>query len=391
MRGLGPFSRFTFLIGEGPHNSRRTMQPTSLVRLGLLHGATVGLALTMGLWMPEVVALFGVPVEHLYPTLALGSGALVLIGALAGAFSARFPSVLFGGLVWFGAGLLLAWVVGGLLSDVQSLAVWLADPRFWGEAVYPATAAGRLRGGMAGFFIVLLLTVYGLLQRNRLESLRAEFVPGLWLTGRGWFVWLAGLLPLLVVGLIAHAIVLQPVYGTVLVVERAIQVVRATDGELFDLSQRDGINYNALKGVRQELTGAYRLQIGQVDWGPVNTTHLIVEFENGAWLVCRLMGESLSHCADASPPYVAGFASLLATGALPADCPACRFRLADEWLVWLAEKRQHFSSAPRVVKERQMGALVMMRAHGDAATADVACIFKGMGPIVLESCQIVDE
>jgi len=62
------------------------MQPTSLVRLGLLHGATVGLALTMGLWMSEVVALFGVPAEHLYPTLSLGSGALVLIGALAGAF-----------------------------------------------------------------------------------------------------------------------------------------------------------------------------------------------------------------------------------------------------------------------------------------------------------------
>lgn len=367
------------------------MQQTSLVRLGLLHGATLGLAFISGLWMPEVVALFGVPLEHFYPTFALGGGALVLIAALAGALSARFPSVLFGGLVWFVAGLLLTWVVGGLLFEVQTLAAWLADPRFWGEIVYPSTSGSRLRGGMAGFFIVLLLTFYGLLQSSRLESLRAEFAPAFWLTGRGWFLWLAGLLPMAVVGLIAHAIVLQPVYATPLVVDRAIQVARATEGDLFDLSLRDGINYNALRGVREGLTGPYRLQIGQVEWGAINTTHLIVEFESGVWLVCRLMGESLSHCADASPPYVTGFASLLATGALPRDCAACRFRLADGWLMWLAERQQHFSPDPRVVKERQVGAIVLMRAQGNDATGDVICLFKGIGPIVLESCQAVDE
>lgn len=367
------------------------MQQTSLVRLGLLHGATLGLALTIGLWLPEVVALFGVPLEHFYPTLILGGGALVLIAALAGALSARLPTALFGGLVWLGAGLLLAWVVGGLLFEVQTLAVWLTDPRFWGEAVYPSTEASRLRGGMAGFFIVLILTFYGLLQSSRLESLRAEVAPGFRLTGRGWFLWLTGLLPMAAVGLIAHAIVLQPVYITPAVVDRAIQVARATDGDLFDLSLRDGINYNALKGVRQGLAGPYRLQIGQVEWGAINTTYLIVEFESGVWLVCRLMGDSLSHCTDASPPYVAGFAALLAGGALPADCAACRFRVANGWEAWLAERRQHFSATPEVVKERQVGALVLMRAQATDGTGDVSCIFKGIGPIVLESCRAVDE
>ena len=75
---------------------------------------------------------------------------------------------------------------------MQTLVAWLGDLRFWGQPIYAASSGSRLRGGLAGFFIVLALAIYGLLQENRLDGLRAERDPRFGLTGRGWFLLLLG-------------------------------------------------------------------------------------------------------------------------------------------------------------------------------------------------------
>lgn len=365
------------------------MSPTrspSLFRLSLLHGSAIGLALAVGLWLPELIRLWGTPLRHLHPTLLLSSLGFLVIGGLAGALSAWLTHSALSALLWLLAGWAVAWLLGGLLTDVQTLAAWLGDLRFWGIPVYPANASSQLQGGVAGFFVVLLLAVYGLLQRTRLESLGSEQDSRGRLTGRGWFLLALGLLPVVAVGVIADEIVLKPIYAGPRVVDQAIRVVRTTTGDLFDLSQRDGINYNALKGVRDGLDGGYTLQIGQVERGPVSTIFVVAEFENGLWLLCRLMGESLSHCADPSPPYLTGFPSLLATGHLSEECPACRFRVNDSQLAWLAERRSAFADQPAIARVRQMGDVVLMEARSSSEPVAIRCFFKGFGPIVLESC-----
>jgi len=356
-------------------------------RISLWHGATLGLALAAGLWLPEVIRLWGVPLRHFYPTLTIGSLALVLIGAGTGMLSARFSHAAISSLLWLGAGLVSTWLIGGFLFQTQTLVAWFSDLRFWGLPIYETSSASQLRGGLAGFFVVLALAIYGLLQESRLDGLRAERDPRFGLTGRGWFLLLLGLAPLAGVGLIANEIVLKPIYTTAQVTDQAIRVVRSAEGDLLELSQRDGVNYSGLKSERARLDGSYSLQIGQVEWGPINTVHIVVEFESGVWLFCHLQGDSLSHCNDASPPYLVGFPAFVDSGTLPADCVACRFRFTEEQAAWIAAQTQSGAGGFEIAKVNQLGDVVLMQARPSGASPGIDCFFKGIVPIVLQSCR----
>ncbi len=359
----------------------------------MLFGVTIGIGLILGLWLPAVIELAGVPLRAFYPTLIIGSLPIVIIAGLTGLISSRFSHAGLSALAWFGAALAIASIIGSLLYQVQTVASWLIDRQFWGQTIHETSSVSRLRGGFAGFFIVFLLTVYGLMQENRLDGLRGEISERAWLTGRGWFLLLLGLVPIVAVGIIANTIVLKPVYAAPAVVHQAINVARTTNGDLFALSQQEGVNYNAFKDQRDDLAGPYTLQIGQIEWGPINTIYVMVEFESGVWLVCHVMNERLSHCNDASLPYFVGFRSLLRMGELPADCMACRFRVTESQQVWLSARQDQFVNAPRdpvITKVAQMGSVVLLQAQADASehtdTKRITCLFKGVAPIVLESC-----
>lgn len=359
----------------------------SLFRLSLFHGIALGVSLAAGLWLPQTIRLWSVPLDHYPLTFLLSVLGFVLIGGLAGALSARLTHPALSALLWLGTGLLATWLTAGLLTDVQTLAAWLSDTRFWGMSIYPGSTASRLQGGFAGFFIVLVLTAYGLLQRSRLESLGAETDARGRLSGRGWFVLIVGLLPAFIAGVIANEIVLRPIYAAPRIVDRAIQVVRATDDDLFALSRREGINYNALKGEQSRLAGDYRLQLATVEPGPINTIFVAAEFDSDVWIHCRLMGDTLSHCADPSAPYFVGFPALLQFGELPPECAPCRFRVDESQLAWLGERRHLFTGGVDLHRVAKLGDLVLMEARPLGGSIGVACLFRGVSPIVLESCQ----
>jgi hypothetical protein len=362
------------------------MKQAIRTHLGLWNGASIGLGLSAGLWLPEVIRLCGAPLDHFYPTLALGTLLILAITGLTGALSARLSHAGLSSLVWLIAGVAIAGLIGSFLYQVQTLTAWLSDLRFWGQPVYEASSASRLRGGLAGFFVVLALAVYGLLQENRLNSLRTEMGGRFGLTDRGWFLLVLGLLPIFGVGLIADEIVLKPVYATVRITDQAIRIVRSTEGDLLDLSQADGINYNALKGERERLGSRYSLQIGQVEWGPINTVHIVAEFENGVWLYCHLMGDTLSHCNDASPPYLVGFPAFVRAGTLPPDCVGCRFRSTAEQQAWMIERSANSTGDLEIARLNQLGDVVLMQAGVSSHNEGIRCFFKGITPIVLESC-----
>jgi hypothetical protein len=355
---------------------------SALLRLGFYNGLLIGLGLAVGLWVLDVIYLGLEPVLWFYPTLGLGVTALALIGGAGGWLTARFDSPLAGGLIGLVAAVMATWVVVHLPFDVRTVVVWLLDSRFWGLPIYPGSQG--IENVLAGFFPTLLFMLLGVFQQYRLEGVFGALTTGNRLTPRaglllGWPVVLA-----IAAGLITDDLVNERLRAPVQTVASVIRTVRAYEGDLFALSLERGVNYNALKGVRDQIGEDYTLQLSEViAYGDlaVVTAH----FESGAWINCNLLAFNLSHCYDATPPYTRGLAAAL-TGADISDCKACTIRFTPEAEAWLASAARPAEQL-QITYLAQAGGYVWMRAEWPARGQAVACLFRGTQPIYLERCQ----
>jgi hypothetical protein len=358
-------------------------------RLGLRNGLLIGLALTLGAWAPGAVTLSTARVRLIYPPLILGSLTLLLSGGLAGWLAARRSSALWGGLVWLLAAGFMTWTIGHLPYQGRTLTVWLTDRRFWGLPVYPFSPAAQARLMMTGFFIVLLLAILGLLQGYRLESIGSETDADGRMGPRAWFLLIVPLPLVFAVGLAADNLVSSPERAAQQLVYKAIRTGRTYPGDLFELSQAHGINYNAISGVRDQMTANYSLMVGEATLGVSNSIVVVAHFDNQAWINCRVTADQLFHCYDASPPYRLGLPALLTSGETPADCRECTVKVGEEQRPWLLAQAENFAGQPHVTRLAQWGSYVMMRAESPGSGYAVECLFHGTSPVRLERCQTV--
>lgn len=202
-------------------------------RLGLRSDLFIGLALALGVWAPDAILLGPAHVRLFYPSLFLGGLTLLLLGGLGGWLAAWFGRALAGGLIWLGLAGLMTLVIGHLPYEGRSLTVWLADHRSWGLPIYPFSSAAQSRLMLAGFFIVLLLAVLGLLQGYRLEGIAAETDADGRMSGRTWFLLLLPLPLVFGVGLIADGFVNSPLRVGPRLVHEAIRTGRTYPGETY--------------------------------------------------------------------------------------------------------------------------------------------------------------
>jgi hypothetical protein len=357
------------------------------LRLGLRNGLLIGLALALGAWAPDAILLSTSHVRLLYPSLLLGCLALLLLGGLGGWLATWLGRAFAGGLVWLLVAGLMTWTIGHLPYEGHSLTVWLADRRFWGLPIYSFSSAAQARLEMAGFFVVLLLTILGLIQDYRLDGVGSEIDADGRMSGRAWFLLLLPLPLVLGVGLVANNLVNNPLRTAPQLVHEAIRTGRTYPGDLFELSLDRGINYNAIAGVRDQMSAHYSLTIGEVELGVANTIFVVADFDNGAWINCRVVADQLSHCYDASPPYRQGFSTLLTTGETPEDCPRCTIRVNDEQRAWFLARSENFAASPRITRLAQWGSYVLMRAESPGSDYAVECLFNGISLVRLERCQ----
>jgi len=265
--------------------------------------------------------------------------------------------------------------------------VWLADRRSWGLSIYPFSPAAQARMVMAGFFVVLLLTILGLVQGYRLEGIGSETDANGRMSGRAWFSLFLPLPLVLGVGFIANNLVSSPLRVAPQLVHEAIRTGRTYPGDLFELSLERDVNYNAISGVREQMSARYSLTIGDVELGAANTIFVVAHFDNGAWINCRVVAGQLSHCYDASPPYRQGFSALLTAGETPEDCRGCTVKVNDEQRAWLLARSEHFTGSPRLTRLAQWGGYILMRAESPDSDYAVECLFRGISPVKLERCR----
>jgi hypothetical protein len=371
-------------MSSAPHdlNSARLTR-----NLGLRNGLLVGMALAVGTWLNQAIFLCLVHVQGGVAPLLLGSLALTLLAGLAGWLSAWRDSALQGALVWLLLACAMTWIVGHTPYEGRNLSVWLLDRRFWGLPIYPYGPAARARLLMAGFFVVLLLTILGLLQSHRLEGIASETDARGRLGARAWFL-LCLPLPLVAgAGLIADNLVNSPERAALQLVHEAISTGRTYSGDLFDLSLQRGVNYNAIGGVRDLIAGSYSLLVGEASLGAANSFVVVAQFDSGAWIDCRVTAGQLLNCYDASPPYRLGFPALLASGQTPQGCRECTIDASDEQRDWLWARGAGWAGSPRVTRLAQWGSYVLMRASSPTDDETVQCLFRGISPVTLDRCQ----
>lgn len=355
-------------------------------RLGLRNGLLIGLALALGVWAPDAILLSTSRVRLFYPSLLLGCLMVVLLGGLGGWLTSWVGRSSVGGLIWLAVAGLMTWTVGHLPYEGRSLTVWLADRRSWGLPIYPFSSTAQSRMVVAGFFIGLLLIILGLVQEYRLEGIRAETDVDGRMSGRAWFLLVLPLPLVFGVGLIANILVNSPLRVAPQLVHEAIRTGRTYPGDLFQLSLERGVNYNAIAGVRGLMSAHYSLTIGEIELGAANTIFVVADFDNGAWINCRVVADQLSHCYDANPPYQRGFSALLTTGQTPEDCPECAVKVSDEQRAWLLARSENFAGLPRITRLAQWGSFVLMRAESPSSGYAVECLFHGHSVVRLEHC-----
>jgi hypothetical protein len=360
------------------------------LKLGLLNGLFLGLGLALGVWTSDAISLALSHVRLVYPSMLLGVLALVLLGGLAGWLSAWVVRAWAAGLIWLGAAVLMVRVIGLVPYEGRTLIVWLADRRAWGLPIYPSSEAAGVGVWMAGFFIVLALAVLGLMQSYRLEGITGETDENGRLGGRGWFLLLLPV-PLLVgVGLVTDSMVNKPLRVAPELVSEAITTGRTYEGDLFALRLERDVNYAAIEGVRDQMSEDFSLSFGSVDLGVSDTIVITADFDNGAWINCRVVSEQLSFCWDASLPYMQGLPSVMATGDLPADCPYCKFTVSDEMRSWLRDKDAIFGT-PEITRLAQWGSYVLIRAESQDGESAFECLFEGLAPVRLDRCWEVNS
>lgn len=364
-----------------------TTEHRTIWRLGLLNGALIGLVLALGAWLPQALAWLRLPMQAPLLVLLPGILTLVLLGAGAGWLAARAGKALLGAIIWCLASVAMVWTLGHLPYEGQNTIIGALDGNFRGLSIYPFSPAAQVRMLLAGFFIVLVLTILGLVQGYRLEMIRGEITPGAGLTGNGWFLVLLPLPFVLALGIVADNLVNRPYRIAPQMVNEVIDTGRSFEGSLFDLSRETGVNYNAIAGLREQMSAGYTLQITAADLASQSLT-ATAHFDNGAWIDCRVIldPKQVASCYDAHLPYVDGFSRLL-TGASFDDCRGCFVKVSDEERRWLADHQQGWQGAPVISLLGQWGNYVWMQASAPGGDFGVKCLFQGLSPVTLVKCQ----
>jgi hypothetical protein len=359
-------------------------------RMGLWNGLAIGAGLALGAWAPAVWTVRNLPVSLRFGPYIISAIALLAFTGAVGWLTARIGRTLLTALVWFATACVTTLAIGYAPYSGGTLAVWLADRRFWGLPIYPfpfESAHATLAVVLGGLLLVILLTVLALLQDSRLEAMVSEMGEERRLN-RGTATRLLLPVPLVIlVAYLANDAIGSESWRDLAVVDGAVSVAYEYDGDLFALSQEQGVNYNALRGVRDLLGPDYTLESVQAQISDANPLRTVaVHFDNGSWIHCQFLGDALNFCYDAAPPYTTGLATIIAGTPFDEECRNCYPRVGDEWAGWLRQRAGQLGGEPEIRRLAQRGNYTLMEARSAGGDFAVTCRFVGARPVEIEEC-----
>jgi hypothetical protein len=136
------------------------------------------------------------------------------------------------------------------------------------------------------------------------------------------------------------------------------------------------------------MSADYTLMIGDSD--PImSTMYVIAQFDNGAWINCRVLADQLNFCYDAAPPYTVGLSSLITGQPVPEECRNCVPQSENAQLDWLRSHHDRFGPDLQISRLAQWGRYVLMQVSSESSGQAIECWFEGTSPVWLESCTEV--
>jgi hypothetical protein len=376
------------LINHDDPSFLQVYQRPGYRKLGLLNGLLIGLAMVMGAWGPEAWKLWRLPMPLAYGGLVIASLILLLLYGFTGWLTSRLANAWITVISWALVGIIASLFVGYQPTVGRTMAVWLVDRRFWGIPVYPAINGGHWAVMLGGIFIILIFVVLALLQGQRLDSAQHELKKNTRLSARAWLILLIPLPLVAVAGWATASMPINPSATAANVVLDAITTTWDYEGDLVELGLQRGSNYGAVRAVQDQMSGEFTLNIGQID--PASSIALILaEFDNGAWITCRVINDQLSHCYDATPPYTIGLASLITGEPVPEECRRCPLHVKDETADWLRQQRDLLGDNPKIERLAQWGGYVLMGVTSETGDKALECMFNSMSPVELDRCEFV--
>ncbi len=357
-------------------------------KLAAINGILIGLFVSLGVWGVQIYSLRDLPITPKYGSILLAAALVMILCGFTGWLTARIARTAVTLLLWAVTAVITSFIISFQPFQIRTLVVWLSNREFWGLNVYPFIDFSLLSFigiTVAGFFVVLAIFLLAIFQDYRLSNLLAEAGDGRWSTP----VWKALLLPMPLVffaAFLTTQIMGDGSWQAIPLVHEAIEVSRAYDGDLFELGLSQGVNYNALKGVRQQLSPDYTMTLSEID--PVSlTTNVVATFANGGWINCRVVNEQLSYCYDMSPPYTSGLAGLLAGKTEPADCRDCFPNPEPEAQAWIDAYGHIFANSPTITRQAQFGSYVIMKVASEDGSQTAKCFFQGVSNVRLIHCE----
>ncbi len=369
------------IFGEELHES------SAYRTLGLLNGLLIGLALALGAWGIAAFTQASLPIKMPITGFILASVLVLALAGTAGFITARLGKGWLTVLLWLLTAVLATLVIGYETSHIRTLLVWIIDRQFWGFPVYPLPVGSLLPIILAGFFIMLVLGTLAFAQDYRLEGTHNRLGENKSLS-LGAIVFLCLPMPIVI---LAGFITNDMLGGAnapfaIQLVHEVFQTGRTYDGDLFQLSIEQGINYDAIRGVRDMMSDNYTLGIAGFD-AASSTVIVTAHFDNGAWIDCRVVNEQVGFCFDASPPYTTGFASLITGEELPDPCAGCIIRVTDTWRSWLRSRADQLENNLQMARISQEGTYTLMQAQSPDGSYTIECWFQRSNVVELVSCS----
>jgi hypothetical protein len=373
-----------------PIESRKEKTDKLFRFIRIAYGVIFGLAFALFTWGRDGLILSSNAADAPWAKLLLGLPIALAIGLLAGWLTAVSSTIIVSIVVWTVAAALLTLIAGHMPFEGGNLAAWLADRRFWGEAIIPFDHAAGVRTTVLFVVNTMVGAAVGFVEERAVEWTWDRTTADDRMNWRSWGVLLLTCIFMALIPTISiDGYINQPLRDPLQVVNELVTLTVA--GTAQELVEARGTGYRTIEPFRDLLSRQYVSHFVAFDSNTENwySAYVDVAFDDGFVLRCATSGRNVLYCDDFGEKFTGWMGDLVHAGLyderLWLDERMRRLTVDDAVVNWLAARREQLGENFQVSRDGQQGGWILMSARFDNGF-EILCRFQGATPIRVDQC-----